>query len=200
VPGWTSQVRSSAWLWKLLIQPASWAVWTAAAVEAEADRDRRGETEHGAGAGGGGVGRVLEGGEQEDRGLEALAQDREEGHPDQGHGRAGRQRRGRLAFERAFDAAGVAPHPDDHVGDGGDGDDADDRLQALLLFLRQLFADQVEADADGGAEDDRDADPDPHLAHRVPAPLLDQEGRDDADDERGLDALSQSDYEGGNHA
>jgi hypothetical protein len=94
----------------------------------------------------------------------------------------------------------VPPHPDDHVGDGGDGDDADDRLQPLLLLLRQLFADQVEADADRGAEDDRDPDPDPHLPHRVLPPLLDQEGGDDADDQRGLDALAQGDDEGRNHS
>ena len=147
----------------------------------------------------GGVGRVLEGGEQEDRGLEALAQDGEEGHRDQRHRRAAGQRARRLALEFGLDRPRVAGHPDDHVADRRHGDQTDDRLQPLLLFLREFFAEDVEADADRGAEDDRDRDPDPHLAERVPAPLLDQEGGDDADDERGLDALSQGDYEGGDH-
>ena len=39
--------------------------------------------------------------------------------------------------------------------------------------------------------DDRDPDADPHLPQRVAAALLDQEGGDDADDQRGLDALAQ---------
>ena len=43
------------------------------------------------------------------------------------------------------------------------------------------------------------ADADPHLPHRVLAALLDQEGGDDADDQRGLDALAQGDDEGGDH-
>ena len=119
MPGWTSQVRSSACALEAVdparlvggvrgggeqaggdededqageAEEAGEVDADAAAVEADADRDRGDQAEHGAGAGGGGVGRVLEGGEQEDRGLEALAQDREEGHPDQRHGRAGGQR------------------------------------------------------------------------------------------------------------
>jgi hypothetical protein len=155
--------------------------------------------EHPTDPGGRGVGRVLEGGEQEDRGLKALAQDREEGHRDQRHRRTGRQRRCRLSFQRRLDPARVAAHPDDHVGDGADRDQPDHRLQPLLLALGQILADDVEDHGDGGAEDDPDRHPDPHLPHRIVPPLLDQEGGDDADDQRGLDALSQSDDEGWDH-
>ena len=131
----------------------------AAAVEADADQHRGEQAEDRARAGGGRVGRVLEGGEEEDRGLEALAQHREEGHPDQRHRRAAGQRARRLALEFGLDRPRVAGHPDDHVADRRHRDQADDRLQPLLLFLRQFFADDVEADADRGAEDDRDRRP-----------------------------------------
>jgi hypothetical protein len=94
----------------------------------------------------------------------------------------------------------VAAHPDDHVADGADRDQADDRLQALLLLLGQLLPDDFEGYGDADAEPDRDRNPHPHLPHRIAAALLDQEGGDDADDQRGLDALSQGDYESRDHA
>ncbi len=43
------------------------------------------------------------------------------------------------------------------------------------------------------------ADAEPHLADCVAAALLDQEGGDDADDQRGLDALAQGDDKSGDH-
>ena len=55
--------------------------------------------------------------------------------------------------------------------------DADDRLQALLLALRQLLVEQLERDADGDADRDRRADAEPHRAQRVAPALLAQEAR-----------------------
>jgi hypothetical protein len=40
---------------------------------------------------------------------------------------------------------------------------------------------------------------DPHLAQRAAPCVAAQEGGDDADDERGLDALAQTDHEGRDH-
>ena len=79
-----------------------------------------------------------------------------EGHPDQGDGRARHQGLGGAALESGADAAGVAAHPDDHVGDGPDRDHADHRLQALLLALGELLADHPQGDRRGDAEPDRD--------------------------------------------
>ena len=99
----------------------------AAAVDPEAERDGGDEAEHDAEAGGHRIGRVVEGGEQEDRGLEALAQHGEEGHRDERHGRALGQRAGRLVLQLALEVAGVLGHPHDHVGDHRDRHERDDR-------------------------------------------------------------------------
>ena len=104
-----------------------------------------------------------------------------------------------MAFELTLQILGVLAHPDDHEGDEADGDEADHRLEPLLLLLRELPGQGVEPDADRQAQHDGGADTDPHVAQRIGPTLLSQEGRHDADDQRGLEALSQTDDEGGKH-
>ena len=98
----------------------------AAAVDADTERDGHREPEQDAQPRGHGSRSLLEGGEQEDRGLEALAQHGEERHPDERptptRGRARRPRRPGAA--RATRARGA--HPDDHVRDHRDGDERDE--------------------------------------------------------------------------
>ena len=144
-----------------------------------------------------GIGRVLKGGEQKHRGLESLPQDRQERHPDEG-GCGPRASASALALQLRLEAASVAPHPDDHVADHRHRDQADDRLEALLLALGELLADEAERDGHGDAHRHRQAHPQPHRPQRVATALLHQECRDDADDQRRLDALPQSDDQGGN--
>ena len=93
----------------------------------------------------------------------------------------------------------MAAHPDDHEGDDRDRAEADDRLQHLLLALGQLLVEDLQGDADAGAEQDRDDHAGPHVAQRAGLALLAQERRDDADDQRGLEALAQADHVRGDH-
>ncbi|GMA88329.1 hypothetical protein GCM10025868_35790 [Angustibacter aerolatus] len=93
----------------------------------------------------------------------------------------------------------MAAHPEHHPGDHAERDDADDGLELLLLALRQALLEQREHDAEAQAEHDGRADADADLAQGVAAALRDEEGRDDPDDERGLEALAQADDEGGQH-
>ena len=105
-------------------------------------------------------------GEQEDDRLESLAEHGQEGHGDQGLGRARGQGRRRPAFEVVLEVPGVPAHPEDHVGDHDDGDQADHRLEPFLLALGQIVGDDLEGDADGDADGDGDGDADPDLAQR----------------------------------
>ena len=90
-------------------------------------------------------------------------------------------------------------HEDDHVRDHDDGQRADDGLQTFLLPLRQVRGDHLEGDADADADHDRGGGADPDLAQGVPAALLAQEGGDDPDDERRLQAFAQPDHERRQH-
>ena len=90
-------------------------------------------------------------------------------------------------------------HPDDHGGDHADRRDGDDRLQALLLPLGQLRRQQLQPDAGGDAQGHRGQYAEPHAAEPEGAGVATQEGCDDADDERGLQALAQPDHERGKH-
>ena len=86
----------------------------------------------------------------------------------------------------------MAAHPEDHVGDQADGEQADDRLQPLLLLLRQVTDSAV-----------RPMPTPRHSTTAAPTPihtcrsaslaaLAAQEGRDDAHDQGGLEALTQA--------
>ena len=104
-----------------------------------------------------------------------------------------------LALERRLDAARVAAHPDDHVGDRGDRDQADHRLQPLLLLLGQLLRRPRRGRRRRRCRARSRSRRRPTSGASRPASLLDQEGGDDADDQRGLDALSQGDDESRDH-
>ena len=165
------------------------------AVDAEAEADGDGEAEHHPETRRPRVARIVERGEQEDRRLEALAQHGQEGHGHERHRRAlGQSARGVL-LQLPLEVAGVLGHPDDHVGDHPDRDERHDRLQALLLAVGELVVDDPQHDRHGKAQHHGQADAEPHRAQRVRASLAAQEGGDDADDERGLEALAQRDHE-----
>ena len=171
----------------------------ASAVDPPADRDRDEHAEQGARAGGGRVARGLEGGEQEDRGLEPLAQHREEGHRDQRDRRALGQRMAGARAEIRREAASVPAHPDDHEGDHADRDRRDDGLELLLLTLRKRLIEHLQCYRNADAQRHSEQDTGPHGAKRIPAALLAQERGDDAYDQRGLDSFSQPDHERRQH-
>ena len=84
-------------------------------------------------------------------------------------------------------------------GDHHDRNRGDDRLEPLLLGLRELAVEDLQPDGDRRAEQHGGHDPGPHPAECVLAPLLAQEGGDDADDQRGLDPLAEADHERREH-
>ena len=120
--------------------------------------------------------------------------------PTSAQDRAGDERGLGALLERALQLAGVALHPDDHVGDARDGHQGEDRLQPFLLFVRERPVDGLQDQRHRQAQRDRQADPVPHRSQRLALPALDQERGDDPDDERGLEAFAESDDEGGQHA
>ena len=163
----------------------------AAAVDRDANRDRAEDAEQRAEARGRRVRRALEGGEQEDDGLKALADDGEERHAYERAGRTSRERALGAVAQIPADAARMLAHPHDHERHRADREQRDDRLKALLLFLREVLVDELERDAGGDAQGDRGGDADPHPLHgAASARVLDEERSDDPDDERGFDAFS----------
>ncbi len=171
----------------------------AAPVDEQADDDGRGEAEQRADAAEERSGAVLEGGEEEHRGLEPLAQHGQERHQHERLGGPGGERVGRGVLEVALQVAGVPSHPHDHVRHHRDRDEADDGLEALLLPLGQVLGDDLEGHTDGQADRHGRAHADPDLAERVAPALLREEGRHDADDEGRLQPLPEADDEGGEH-
>ena len=139
--------------------------------------------------------RVADLGDEEDGGLEALAKHGEERHRDQCRDGPLGERAARFVLERGLDGGGVLPHPDDHVGDHADRDEGHDRLEALLLPVRECAFSEVQANADGRAQDRGGANAERDPAQRVPAPVVAQERGDDAHDESGLEALTKPDDE-----
>ena len=93
----------------------------------------------------------------------------------------------------------MAAHPHHHPGDHPDGGQRDDRLELLLLPLRQVLLGHVQRARDPATEQHRAQDTQPHPPQGVAATLLAEEGGDDADDQRGLEALPEADDEGGKH-
>ena len=102
-------------------------------------------------------------------------------------------------LEIALEVGRVPPHPHDHPRDHPDGDQRDDRLELLLLLLREVLLGDPESHRRTRAERHRQDDPEPHPPHRVAPALLDEEGGHDPHDERSLEALTEPDDEGGKH-
>ena len=100
----------------------------------------------------------------------------------------------------AAQVARVVRHPDDHVRDHRDGDQRDDRLEPLLRAVGELVVDDAEHDRDADAQDDGQRHARPHRPEPVGPARAAQEGGDDPDDQRRLEALAQGDDEGGQHA
>ena len=171
----------------------------AAPVDEQADDHGRGEAEQRADAAEERSGAVLEGGEEEHRGLEPLAQHGQERHQHQRLGGPARERVGRGVLEVPLEVAGVLPHPHDHVGHHSHRDETDDRLEALLLPLGQVLGDDLEGHADGQADRHCGTHAHPDLAERLAPALLREERRHDADDEGRLQPLAEADDEGGEH-
>src|SRR5689334_13106719 len=99
----------------------------------------------------------------------------------------------RVALQLALELEGVPVHPDDHRGHEDHRSHADDRLEHLLLHLRQGGGEHVQADPDAHAERDGEPDADEYRAQRVPVAL--EEGPHDAHDQGRHEAFAQPDHE-----
>ena len=144
-------------------------------------------------------GRLLECGGEEHGGLEALADHREERHADQRPAGAARERPRNRVLEIAAEVARVTAHPDDHVGHRRRGDQRDQRLELLLLALRQVLVEHLQRDAEADAEET--ATPTPvHIARSESRGPRRRGTCDDDDDQRRLEALAEADHEGRKHA
>ena len=76
---------------------------------------------------------------------------------------------------------------------------AEQAIGQILLALRELVVQRLEHDGDARADDERDADPQPHPAQPVAPALLDQERGDDPHDQGGFDPFAQTDDERRQH-
>ena len=174
----------------------------AAAVDAVAEPDRDDDAEHGAEPGGQRSDAGLERREQEHRRSRSPRAARR-GTPSRPAPRPSRRRAPSPAdISRCFFMpAGVPAHPHDHVGDHRDGDEPDDRLQRLLLLLRQVGARRpAAATANAGAQRRPRSRRRPTPSGRRRAGRWRRNAATMPDDQRGLEAFAQTDDERGQHA
>ena len=171
----------------------------AASIDPEPERDRNDDAEDRPAPGHCRARGLLERGREEHSRLEALADHGEERHADERAARAARQRARDGVLQIAAQVAGVAPHPDDHVGDGRRSDEGDQRLELLLLALGEVRVQHLQRNPEADAEEHRDSDSGPHRAQRIPAARAGEEGGDDDDDQRRFEALAEADDEGRQH-
>ena len=130
----------------------------------------------------------------EQRRLDALAADADDAeHHDRGRGSG--ERGGELGLQLALEMTGVPRHPEDHPGDEADGDDREAAAERLLRLRGESVRAEGEQGADAERDDDRGGDPDPQLRQDVAAVDLVEIGDQDADDEAGFEAFTQTDQE-----
>ena len=148
-----------------------------------------------------GGGRVLldggfHGGPDEQGGLHALAADGDDRDPH--HAPAGVADTEGVAqgvTDLALELTRVAPHPQDHPGDEADGHQGQDAADDLLGLECQGLGAPGQDGAQSQGQKGGEPHTEPQLGEDIAALGLDEVGGDDADDERGLETLSQCDEE-----
>ena len=164
-----------------------------AAVDEHAEHDRDDQPEQGAEQRCGRVAGRPGGGPEEQGGLEALTADGEQRQDRQADAAGGGDVD--LGLELALDVAGLAGHPEDHPGHEHDGDDRQGAADGLLRLEGETPWPEGEQRAEPDGDDDGDGDAQPDARQQLAAIGLDQVGHEDADDQRGLEAFTQSDQE-----
>ncbi|MCY1364855.1 hypothetical protein D9M69_516770 [compost metagenome] len=110
-----------------------------------------------------------------------------------------RQRLVDRRMQLALDGAGCLAHPEHHRGQHDHGDEPDHALEQLLLLLRKLGRQQLQAGAGEQRQRGGQQHADPHRGHQHAAAALFQVTGNDADDQRGFDAFAQHDEKGNEH-
>jgi hypothetical protein len=136
---------------------------------------------------------------QQKRRLEALAGDRDETDRDQRPDGAVLEGAVDAGFERVLHGATGAAHPEDHPRDHRDGEEREASAEDLLGLERQAVGAESQDCTEAEGEHDRQRDAGEHPPYGVFATELSEIGDEDADDERGLEPLTEADQEGCEH-
>ena len=102
-------------------------------------------------------------------------------------------------LELALHRPSLATHPEQHPGQDRHGEQAGEPLERLLDGDRQATDREGDDESDDGRQRQCGNDAEHHRAESIAAPQLDQVGADDADDERGLQALAEQQEERSSH-
>ena len=140
----------------------------------------------------------LHGRPEKQRGLQALAPDRDERRQDQSpdtQGKCGVEPPAQLPGQ----VAGGAPHPEDHPGDEGHRDDGQKSAECLLGFEAELTGRVGEHCAEAEAERDRRSHAGPDRRKPAGVARLDQVGHQDADHQGRFEPFAQPDEVVGKH-
>ena len=129
---------------------------------------------------------------EEERRLDALADDRREGEEREAEDPAVHQGAVDAGMQLALDVRRGAAHPEEHPGDDTGGDEHRDALEDLLGRLLQPTDGVEEDEPDDDAQHDRHAGSEPDRPEVALVPGLREVRQDDADDEGRLDALAQA--------
>jgi hypothetical protein len=145
---------------------------------------------------------LLEHGQQEEHRFQPLARHGQEHHADERPALPVRALRERLVdggLQLALDGARSLAHPEHHRGQHDHGDEPDHAFEQLLLLLRKLRRQQLQAGTGEQRQRRGQQHADPHCGHQRAAPALLEVAGNDADDQRGFDAFAQHDEKGDEH-
>ena len=142
----------------------------AALVDREPQADRHGDPECRARPGGRRVLGVAEDRQQEDRGLEPFAQDREERHTHEGPRRPQDQGVLGTRLERPFSSREWRFIHTTMYVTPADREQREDRLEPFLLLVGERLVDRLEDHGDGQAQPDREGDAVPHGSEGLRSP------------------------------
>ncbi len=160
-----------------------------AANEQDAENDRDGDAQNGAREAHN-LCRVQRDGRQDKDRLNTFAQDEQEDEEEEASGVGFFERLGDFSFDFTLHGFGCLVHEPDHGNDEGGGGEHDPAFEDIGI--------EVGASDDDGAEDrgrDGRAERPEDRAFELRAANFGQVGEDDADDERGFDALAEGDDE-----
>ena len=103
-------------------------------------------------------------------------------------------------FQLALEAPRGALHPEDHGRDHRDGQDRERAAEDLLGLEAQGVGAEGQDEAEAERQTDGQADAEPQARQHVASLRANEERDEDADDQGGLETLTEPDDEGGEHA
>ena len=144
---------------------------------------------------------LLEDGQQEEDRLQPFARHGQKHHADQcpaGAARCG-ERLVHRGLQFALDGARSLAHPEHHACQHANGDETYDGLKQLLLLLRKLCSHPLQASARKQRQAQRKENACPYGRHQRGTARMAKKTGNDANDQRGFDALAQHDQKRNQH-